>query len=352
MNKIRITIMGLAAVALLGFLAGAAMFAGAIHTGVNAAPEMGLAATAGAAPQATSTAGDAARYMALFNGKFAAKLGISEQQLNTAFAGAIAETADQAVKDGSLTSAQAADVKANLQSPGNLLALGSKALMSGGGSPDNFKNQDQYLNPKMALLQATERLLGLSADELSAQIKQGKSLGEIAQAHNVTADQLKTAILAAFREQLNSAVGTGKLTQAQSDQNYQDFSGKVDGIISGHGSADSSTDGPNVKGAAFTAVEHLLGISENDLFDQLKAGKSLAQIAQAHNVTVAQLKAAIQPAIRAELDSAVRVGKLTQVQADQIYRDTLSRLDSLINNTSEANGTPGAAPDPNSTPTK
>jgi len=99
-------------------------------------------------------------------------------------------------------------------------------------------------------------------------------------------------------------------------------------------------------------VEHLLGISENDLFDQLKAGKSLAQIAQAHNVTVAQLKAAIQPAIRAELDSAVRVGKLTQVQADQIYRDTLSRLDSLINNTSEANGTPGAAPDPNSTPTK
>lgn len=351
MNKIRITIMGLAAVALLGFLAGAAMFAGALNTGVNAAPPSSPAAATAAPPQATTTAGDAARYMALFNGKFAAKLGVSEQQLNNAFAAAIAETADQAVKDGSLTAAQAAEVKSSLQSPGNLLALGSKALMSGGGS-DNYKTPDEYLNPKMALLQATERLLGISADELSAQIKQGKSLVEIAQAHNVTADQLKTAILAAFREQLNSAVGTGKLTQAQADQNYQGFASQVDSIIGGHGSADSNTDGPNIKGAAFTAVEHLLGISENDLFDQLKAGKSLAQIAQAHNVTVAQLKAVIQPAIRAELDNAVKAGNMTQAQADKTYQDTLSRLDALINNTPEANGTPGAQPDANGTPGK
>src|SRR5690242_5374297 len=53
----------------------------------------------------------AGKYQAAFNQAFAAKLGVSEEKLNSAFAAAITETTGQMVKDGALDANGAAKLQ-------------------------------------------------------------------------------------------------------------------------------------------------------------------------------------------------------------------------------------------------
>ncbi len=60
--------------------------------------------------------------------------------------------------------------------------------------------------------------LGLSRDELSAQLTAGQTLAQIAEAQGVSQEELTTTLQAAMTEGLQQAVADGALTQAQADQ--------------------------------------------------------------------------------------------------------------------------------------
>ena len=74
-----------------------------------------------------------------------------------------------------------------------------------------------------------------------------------------------------------------------------------------------------------TAVAKSLGMSLDDLNAQLRAGKSIAQIAQSKNISLTKLHDDVQAAHKALIQQAVKDGKLTQAQADAM----LSRLDAM-----------------------
>ena len=61
-----------------------------------------------------------------------------------------------------------------------------------------------------------------------------------------------------------------------------------------------------------------LGITPQELRSELRAGKSLAQIARAHGKTVEGLVDAVVAPARARLDAAVANGHLTRQRADEI----------------------------------
>ena len=61
-----------------------------------------------------------------------------------------------------------------------------------------------------------------------------------------------------------------------------------------------------------------LGITPQELRSELRAGKSLAQIARAHGKTVEGLVDAVVAPARARLDAAVANGHLTQQRADEV----------------------------------
>ncbi|MBL8095272.1 MAG: hypothetical protein JNL73_13975 [Anaerolineales bacterium] len=60
--------------------------------------------------------------------------------------------------------------------------------------------------------------LGLTPDELSAQLAAGQTLAQIAEAQGVSQEQITTTLQAAMTEGLQQAVADGALTQAQADQ--------------------------------------------------------------------------------------------------------------------------------------
>ena len=73
------------------------------------------------------------------------------------------------------------------------------------------------------------------------------------------------------------------------------------------------------------AVAKALGVPLDDLNAQLRAGKTIAQIAQSKNIDLTKLHDDVQAAHKALIQQAVKDGKLTQAQADLM----LQRMDAM-----------------------
>jgi hypothetical protein len=199
---------------------------------VSAAPP-GQSPLAGQSTQATAADSKNQQLMDSFMAHFTSRLGVDEATLNTAFTGAVNDTLDAAVRDGVITQAEADAAKAKgLAQTGGFRAVLEQGFSSGGSRESGGSPADQYANPKAALIQ-TMNALGISTDEISQGIEAGKSLAEIAGAHNIDPPTLKNAILTTYKSQLDVAVKNNSVTQAQADGYYSKFAGEIDNILSG-----------------------------------------------------------------------------------------------------------------------
>jgi hypothetical protein len=77
---------------------------------------------------------------------------------------------------------------------------------------------------------------------------------------------------------------------------------------------------------SFQAAARYLGLTRQQLFAGLMAGKSLAALAEEQGKSVEGLEQAIHDAIAARLDAAVAAGRLPEAKRQQL----LSRLDSIV----------------------
>ncbi len=182
--------------------------------GTNASAQTpGASATAVPAQSPTpSQVGDTLR--SLFLDKLASALGTNRTALDSAIVSAGNSAADQAAQQGTLTQAQANALKARIQA-------GDVGVLWGGHRGRSAPRGGAHLaGVKQAILAAAAQSLGITADELTTQLRSGQTLAQLAQAHNTTEQAVVSAALAAAKTQLDQAVAGGTLTQAQADAVY------------------------------------------------------------------------------------------------------------------------------------
>jgi hypothetical protein len=108
-------------------------------------------------------------------------------------------------------------------------------------------------------------------------------------------------------------------------------------------------------GSDVSAAVSYLGLSEDDLVQQLQAGKTLAQIANATSgKSAAGLIDALVSTQQAQIAAAVRSGRLSQSLADRIIADLKARITDRVNGTFAPGrggfGPPGGQAPQSSTP--
>ena len=164
-------------------------------------------------------------------------------------------------------------------------------------------------------------------------------LDDVAKRLNVSPAQLNAAFKAAFLDRLDAAVKAGVITQAQANQLKQRltqgapvpfFFGAPRGPGVPHLFGGPRGFGLHAGGGSTTlgAAASYLGLSRAQLFNDLRQGKTLAQVAKSRGKSVAGLQQAIAAAMKARLDKAVADGRITTAEESQI----LSRLSSRIAN--------------------
>ena len=356
-------VLGLVALAALAVLS-VTLFTTQPTASVRAAPVpvVSLAQVTAAAPAATPTVttrpnvvakADVSQYLDNFSKSLATKLGVSEDRLNSAFADAVGETVDQAVKDGQLEANTATMIKAAAKAGfKQLLPLLTKAVSNSDnsgivsakvvGKDSSNDTYNQLLGPAV---DEVAKLLNTTPEDLKKKLGSGQSLAEIAQAQKVEVQQVKDTILNSIKTQLDALVAGGKMIQAQADDIYKGASNVADKFINAKpGEADTKNQMFNPKALLIPALQHiasLLKTTPDDLLDKLKLGQSLAEIAQSQKVEVQQVKDALLADMKTQLDIAVKAGNLTQAQEDDFYKMASDFIDRFVNNKPEINATPG-----------
>jgi len=154
-------------------------------------------------------------------------------------------------------------------------------------------------------------------------------LGKLATILGVDQAKLQASVKQAQSDTIDQAVANGDLAKNQADAmklRIEQNGAEPFGIrgLDGMGRGGFGHGGPGMgvvdNSAVEKAVADKLGMSVADLETQLHSGSTLASLAQAKSLNVQDLYTAAANAAKPQLDQAVKDGKLTQAQADQIYQ--------------------------------
>jgi len=170
-------------------------------------------------------------------------------------------------------------------------------------------------------------------------------LDDVAKRLNVSPQQLSGAFKGAYLDQLNAAVKAGRLTQAEANAIEQRIQQNGNTPLwpgpaaAGRGFGGAFRIGRRIAGSAAAGY---LGVTEAQLVQQLRGGKSLAEIAKAHGKSVSGLEQTIISALKARLQQAVDSKLITAAQAQRIDNLLPTIVDRAVNNTGRFG--PGRAP--------
>jgi len=179
-------------------------------------------------------------------------------------------------------------------------------------------------------------------------------LSDVAKRLGVPESKLTAALKAAFIDQLNAAVKAGKLTQAQATAIAKRVQqgqlpplgpgarlgagrGGLGGLVGPPGRAGlgAPVGGP---GGTLAAAASYLGLTRPQLRTQLESGKTLAQIAKSRGKSTSGLQQAMEAALKSRLDKAVKSGRITSAQEQQILKTLSTELANQINGKAPALG--------------
>jgi hypothetical protein len=185
----------------------------------------------------------------------------------------------------------------------------------------------------VALVAGGSAAFAVSQRSNSPQAERQAFIKDVAGRLGVKQSALQNAFKQAALDRVDAAVQAGTLTKQQGDAiKARIRSGNFGPGFGGPGGFAGPRGGMHDHfQAVLKAAADYIGITQQQLLDQLQAGKSAADVAKAHNKTVDGLKTAVLNAAEKQLNQDVSDNKLTRAQADDILNRLKSNIDSLVN---------------------
>ena len=152
-------------------------------------------------------------------------------------------------------------------------------------------------------LKATSDYIGISGDQLMQDLRGGASLADIATTHGKSVNGLEQALIESAKTDLDKSVAAGDITAGQEQQMLTELRSRIDDLVHLKGGAPFPPRRP--LGDPLAAAADYLGLSADDLVQELKDGKSLADVAKARGKSVDGLEQAIFDAEKASLQEKI-----------------------------------------------
>ena len=202
---------------------------GATGLAVLAGTGGAYAATQSSGPT-TAKPPDLANEQKAFLDDLAKRLNVTRDKLDEAIKGAASDRIDAAVAAGRLTKEQGEEAKKRLNDANGLPLLGLGRFHAGGPGGPGLLRPGFGFGPGMSL-SAAAKFLGLSDTELRTQLRDGKSLADIAKDKGKSTADLKAAMKTAITTELDQAVKDKKLTADQRTDILADIDARLDDLI-------------------------------------------------------------------------------------------------------------------------
>jgi len=174
--------------------------------------------------------------------------------------------------------------------------------------------------------------VAIAASDTSPAEENQAIINDAAQQLGVSPSKLSDALKKALSDRIDAAVAAGRITKAEGDAQKQRLSsGDVPLFAGPHGFGHFG--GPL---HGLDAAATYLGLTGAQLRTELQGGKTLAQVAQAHGKSVSGLVDALVAEAKTDLDAAVKAGRLTQAEANDMLSGLRDRITNMVNSTRPA----------------
>jgi hypothetical protein len=199
-------------------------------------------------------------------------------------------------------------------------------------------------------LNAAATAIGISPQQLWTELR-GKSLTDVANAHNKNPNDVASALKNAAHMRIDQAVTAGRLTADQGNTQKTQADQRIDQLMTrvmprglpGGPRGFGGGFGPGIMRQGLGVAAQAIGISTQQLEQEIQ-GKSLADVANAHNKNPNDVATALKNAAHMRIDQAVTAGRLTADQGNTEKTQIDQRIDQLMNQTvpQRPNRGPGA----------
>jgi hypothetical protein len=209
------------------------------------------------------------------------------------------------------------------------LLVGVGAAVAVAKAPGKAKPRAAKVQQR-GLLPAAAAYLGVTPVALRAELRSGKSLAQVATAKGKSIDGLESALLSALRSKVQAAKAAGRLDAARADRLLQRAPQLVERLVN----ATPRARAPRAKiarGGLLKVAATYLGVTNAQLVTELRAGKSLAQVATAKSKSVDGLEQALFAALKQKLDAAVAAGRLPAARAQRLLERAPAHIERLVN---------------------
>ena len=197
-------------------------------------------------------------------------------------------------------------------------------------------------------LATVSKVLGITEAELKAELEAGKSVSDVAKAKNIDLATVKAALLAEAKAHIDAEVAAGKHTAAEGAAKLAEVTSRIDTMLTTAGlpargpQGDGGHKGKGGPGKITSAtLATTLKLTQEELKTQLHSGKSLADVAKAQSVDIADVKTVLTSDFTAHLAEEVTSGKHTQAEADAKLAEFKTNLDTMVNRVGPAGGMKG-----------
>jgi uncharacterized protein (DUF2126 family) len=167
------------------------------------------------------------------------------------------------------------------------------------------------------------------------QTKRDRFLARVAGKLGVDVAQLEQAVQDTRRELVDEALANGRITDEQAAKARERIENGE-----GAGLRRFKERRAHLRGALIEESATAIGTTPEELRSELRAGKSIADVAAEHGVGVDEVKAKIIEAAEEKLQQAVTNGRIDQAQAEEALERLRNRLHDALNRAREAPATP------------
>ncbi len=158
-----------------------------------------------------------------FLARVAEKLGVETSVLQEAVRAAGLDALDEAVAAGKVGEERAAKIRERIEN-GEGFGLGALRKF-------REHRQERIEKVRGAIVESAASAIGVTADELRAQLKAGRSIADVAAAESVSIDDVKAAMTADASARATEAVAAGKIDQARADALLAKFAERLDDVV-------------------------------------------------------------------------------------------------------------------------
>jgi len=186
-------------------------------------------------------------------------------------------------------------------------------------------------NAKEALALAA-KTIGIPPAELVKDLAQGKSIADVATAHNVQPSTVINALVTAADAKVTAAVNAHKITPEQGDKLTARIPTAVANFVN---KPHKGFVRAELRGFARDAVKlaaKTINITPKQLVTEVKAGSTVAQVAAAHGSSGQAVINALVAGIDKKIDSLVSAHKLTPAQGQTIEAKVPAKVANFVNN--------------------